>query len=190
MSSAVGSHHSLLNQATGFNRHPAAPSAPPMIEIVAAGFFCLTQEQTVILFQTMTPAAPANNRHAINQRKGNPISHAERAILDFLSCKLAKQGRSPWRGCWKSSSGYPRSTSQVWLAANCQLLIAFLRRFRHYLCRWLQPLANRPLHHRWRSLIQLDEPFVEFRQCQFPLALEQTLQSCIGYNIGRHCVFH
>jgi len=84
MSSPVGSHHSLLNHAAGLIKHPAAPRHPPTIEIVAAGFFCLIHEQTVILFTAITPAARANSKHVIDQRKGNPISSRERAIPDFL----------------------------------------------------------------------------------------------------------
>lgn len=84
MSSAVGSHHSLLNQTTGLNKQPAAPSAPPRIEIVAAGFLRLIQEQTVILLKAITPAAIANSSHAIVQRKTIPISSRERATVVFL----------------------------------------------------------------------------------------------------------
>ncbi len=84
MSSAVGSHHSLLNQATGLNRQPAAPSNPPAIEIVAAGFFRLIHEQTVILLTAITPADIPNRNHAMNQRKCIPISGIERAISIFL----------------------------------------------------------------------------------------------------------
>jgi hypothetical protein len=36
------------------------------------------------LLKAITPAARANSRHAMNQRKGNPISSRERAIPDFL----------------------------------------------------------------------------------------------------------
>ncbi len=85
MSSAVGTHHSLLNQATGLNRHPAAPIAPPMIEIVAAGFLRRIQEQTVILLKAITPAAMANSSHVIDQRKTIPISSRERARYGFLA---------------------------------------------------------------------------------------------------------
>lgn len=84
MSSPVGSHHNLFIHAAGLIKHPAAPRHPPTRETVAAGFFCLAQEQTVILLKAITPAARANSRHAINQRKGNPISGRERAISIFL----------------------------------------------------------------------------------------------------------
>jgi hypothetical protein len=80
MSSIVGSHHALFTQGNGLIKHPAAPRHPPTIEIVAAGFFCLIHEQTVILLKTMAPAARTNNRHVMNQRKGNPISSRERTI--------------------------------------------------------------------------------------------------------------
>jgi hypothetical protein len=72
------------NQVTGLTKQPAAPSHPPTIEIVAAGFLRLIQEQTVILLKAITPAASVNSRHAMNQRKGNPISSRERAISIFL----------------------------------------------------------------------------------------------------------
>lgn len=56
-----------------------------MIEIVAAGFLRLIQEQTVILLKAITPAAKANSSHVIDQRKTIPISSRERASLDFLA---------------------------------------------------------------------------------------------------------
>jgi len=84
MSSAVGSHHSLLNQATGLNKHPAAPRHPPINETVAAGFLRLIHEQTVILLKAITPAASANNSHAMDHRKSVPILPRERAISDYL----------------------------------------------------------------------------------------------------------
>jgi len=54
------------------------------IEIVAAGFLRLSHEQTVILLKAITPAARANSRHAMNQRKGNPISSRDRGMSDIL----------------------------------------------------------------------------------------------------------
>ncbi|HEY1529066.1 MAG TPA: hypothetical protein VGH51_22805 [Candidatus Angelobacter sp.] len=84
MSSIFGSHHALFNQGDGLIKQPAAPRHPPTIEIVAAGFLRLIQEQTVILLKAITPAARVNSRHAMNQRKGNPISTRERAISIFL----------------------------------------------------------------------------------------------------------
>jgi hypothetical protein len=83
-SSTVGSHHALFNQGTGLIKQPAAPSHPPTIEIVAAGFLRLIHEQTVILLKAITAAARVNSRHAMNQRKGNPILSRERAISIFL----------------------------------------------------------------------------------------------------------
>jgi len=80
ISSTVGSHHALFSQSDGLIKHPAAPKNPPSIEIVAAGFLRLIHEQTVILLKAITPAASANSRHAMSQRKGNPISNKERAI--------------------------------------------------------------------------------------------------------------
>ena len=84
MSSPVGSHHSLLNHAAGLIKHPAAPRHPPTIEIVAAGFFCLIHEQTVILFTAITPAARANSRPTMDHRRGHPISSRECARSIFL----------------------------------------------------------------------------------------------------------
>ena len=102
MSNPVGSHHSLFNQAAGLNKQPAAPIAPPMIEIAAAGFFCLIHEQTVSLLKTITPAARANSRHAINQRKCDPISTRERGCSGFLyaNCtwrELDESAASNWQ---------------------------------------------------------------------------------------------
>ncbi len=84
MSRAVGSHHILFNHAAGLKRQPAAPRHPPTMEIVAAGFLRRIQEQTVILLTAITPAAKANSRHAMNQRKGVPILSRERAISGYL----------------------------------------------------------------------------------------------------------
>lgn len=89
MSSAVGSHHNLLNQATGLNKHPAAPRHPPTSEIVAAGFLRLIHEQTVILFTAITTAARTNSRHAMDQRKCIPITQGTRK-LRFLAVKSAR----------------------------------------------------------------------------------------------------
>ena len=80
----VGSHHVLFNQGNGLIKQPAAPRHPPTIEIVAAGFLRLIQEQTVILLKAITTAATTNSRHAIDQRKCVPISSRERAISSFL----------------------------------------------------------------------------------------------------------
>jgi hypothetical protein len=74
----------LFNHAAGLKRQPAAPSNPPAIEIVAAGFLRLIQEQTVILLKAITPAASANSTPAIVQRKCVPISNRERASPGFL----------------------------------------------------------------------------------------------------------
>lgn len=86
-SSMHGNHHALFSQGNGLVKQPAAPRHPPTIEIVAAGFFCLIHEHTVILLKTIAPAARASSRHAMNQRKGNPISSRERAPLGFLVLK-------------------------------------------------------------------------------------------------------
>jgi hypothetical protein len=93
MSKTVGSHHALFSQGNGFIKHPAAPRQPPTIEIVAAGFLRLIHEQTVILLKAITPAARANSKDAMNQRKGNPISSKERAIQDYLLSNLVRPSR-------------------------------------------------------------------------------------------------
>jgi hypothetical protein len=80
----------LFNQGNGLIKQPAAPNHPPTIEIVAAGFLRLTHEQTVILLKAITPAASANSRHAMNQRKCDPISTRERAIQDYLLSNLVR----------------------------------------------------------------------------------------------------
>lgn len=122
MSSRLGSHHVLFNQVTGLTKHPAAPRHPPIREIVAAGFFCLTHEQTVILLKTMTPAARANNRHAMNQRKGDLLSMRERTSPGFLVSKIGEQLASSGelriqpqrtRRSTKSTLGYLSSWSFV-----------------------------------------------------------------------------
>lgn len=84
MSSIFGSHHALFSQGDGLIKQPIAPKHPPTIEIVAAGFLRLIQEQTVILLKAITPAARVKSRHAMNQRKCDPISSRERAISIFL----------------------------------------------------------------------------------------------------------
>jgi len=89
-SSIVGSHHALFNHVNGLIKHPAAPRHPPTIEIVAARFLRLIYEQTVILLKAITPAARANSRHAMNQRKCDPISTKERATVGFLAVKSAR----------------------------------------------------------------------------------------------------
>jgi hypothetical protein len=86
MSSRLGSHQAAFNHVTGLIKQPAAPRHPPTIEIVAAGFLRLIQEQTVILLKAITPAARVNSRHAMNQRKGDPI-YAENARFRF-SCRM------------------------------------------------------------------------------------------------------
>jgi hypothetical protein len=82
----------LFNQADGLIKQPAAPSNPPAIEIVAAGFLRLIHEQTAILLKAITTAARTNRSPAIIQHKTIPISMRERPNLDFLSSKLAKRG--------------------------------------------------------------------------------------------------
>src|SRR5690242_8808956 len=52
-SSMHGNHHALFSQGNGLVKQPAAPRHPPTIEIVAAGFFCLIHEHTVILLKTI-----------------------------------------------------------------------------------------------------------------------------------------
>lgn len=84
ISKTVGNHHALFNQGNGLIKQPAAPSNPPAIEIVAAGFLRLIHEQTVILLTAITPADIPNRNHAMNQRKGSRISSKERAISIFL----------------------------------------------------------------------------------------------------------
>lgn len=146
MSSIVGSHHALFNQSDGLIKQPAAPRHPPTIEMVAAGFLRLIHEHTVILLKTITPAARANSKHAINQRKCDPISTRERARSDFLSCKLAKPGRlsgkveelSQSRNLAANHANKRESTdvsSQFvpFAFIRGQKFLAFLRRFRHYL---------------------------------------------------------
>ena len=96
MSNAVGTHHNLFIHASGLARQPAAPRHPPTIEIVAAGFLRLIQEQTVILLKVITPAARAISRYVIVQRKNIPISSRERAIQDYLLLKLVRPSRLSW----------------------------------------------------------------------------------------------
>jgi hypothetical protein len=68
MSSTVGAHHNLFNIADGLNPHAAAPSHPPIIEIVAAGFLRLTHEQTVSLLKTITMIASVITKPNNSQR--------------------------------------------------------------------------------------------------------------------------
>src|SRR5207253_8512791 len=89
MSNPVGSHHNLFNHAAGLKRQPAAPRHPPASEIVAAGFLRLIHEQTVILLKAITPAARANNRYTIVQRKCIPITQGT-PKLRFLAVKSTK----------------------------------------------------------------------------------------------------
>ena len=84
MSRAVGSHHALFSQSDGLIKQPAAPRHPPTIEIAAAGFLRRIQEQTVILLKAITPAARANSRHVMDQRKSVPIVSRERECSGFL----------------------------------------------------------------------------------------------------------
>ena len=68
MSSSVGAHHSCFTHIDGLASQATAPSNPPTIEIVAAGFFRLTHEQTVSLLKTITATATAISRMNAIQR--------------------------------------------------------------------------------------------------------------------------
>ena len=83
MSSSVGAHHSLFNIAEGLSPQAAAPSHPPIIEIVAAGFRRRTHEQTVSLLKTITATASAMSRLNAVQLPFAPMQE-ERMFSGFL----------------------------------------------------------------------------------------------------------
>ena len=97
---------------------------PPISEIVAAGFLRLIHEQTVILLKAITPAARANSRDAMDQRKDIPISSRERATTGFLAVKSVAPGCIALAWDARNGSAIGNEQMAIGKTRSGQLLIA------------------------------------------------------------------
>jgi hypothetical protein len=89
MSSAAGAHHNLFNRGDGLKPQPTAPSHPPMMETVAAGFLRRIQEHTVSLLKIITTTASVITKPDATQRPVIPISGRTHGLLVLAKKQLA-----------------------------------------------------------------------------------------------------
>jgi hypothetical protein len=95
-SSAAGVHHNLFISGDGLKPQATAPSHPPMMEIVAAGFLRRIQEQTMSLLKTITATASIISRPDATQCPVIPIT-GRTSGYKFLALKqlAISQDRAP-----------------------------------------------------------------------------------------------